>query len=510
MTRFHPHHLLSLVCTVCVVCLACIVFPALAEEHVQGNLTSAPNTSAPYTFAPHTFETASGETVDAEWGTFQVPEDRSVEGGKTLTLAFVRFPTTAEKPGPPIVYLAGGPGGSGIRTARGSRFSLFQALRKFGDVIAFDQRGTGDSEPQLLCAAPKVPVGRASTRAELTVQAQDAARTCAAKIAGEGFRLSAYNTVESADDLNDLRRVLGAEKITLWGISYGTHLALATLKRHGAQIDRVVLAGLEGLDQTLKLPSDQQELLQTIAALAAADPQVRAAMPDLMDSIRRVAARLENEPSTVSIADPSGGEPVPVSVGRLDFQMALAGMLRGPESFAGLPDFVARLEQGDATDLAQAAVRDRVGYGVMPAMSLAMDCASGAGRARREQIAREAARTLLGDAINVPYPEICDGLGVADLGDDFRKPVKSAVPALLISGTLDGRTPPKNAEKVIAGGLSRATHLIIEGAGHSDPLFLSSPEILEAMERFLAGEKVLKTRIELPPVSFLPPRAEPQ
>jgi pimeloyl-ACP methyl ester carboxylesterase len=61
-----------------------------------------------------------------------------------IELAFVRFKSTAKNPGPPIVYLAGGSGGSGIGAARGSRFPLFMALREIADVIAFDQSGCRD------------------------------------------------------------------------------------------------------------------------------------------------------------------------------------------------------------------------------------------------------------------------------------------------------------------------------------------------------------------------------
>ena len=100
---------------------------------------------------------------------------------------------------------------------------------------------------------------------------------------------------------------------------------------------------------------------------------------------------------------------------------------------------------------------------------------------------------------------MCQGLGIPDLGAAFRKPVRSSIPTLLISGTLDGRTPVRNGEEVLAG-LKKARHLIIDGAGHSDPLFLSSPKILEAMRAFLGGRELASTRIELPPVEFIAPR----
>ena len=100
---------------------------------------------------PYTFENDKKEKVDAEFGTLLVPENRSNPESNLIELAFVRFKSTAKNPGPPIVYLAGGPGGSGIGTAKGSRFPLFMALREIADVIAFDQRGTGYSKPNLGC-----------------------------------------------------------------------------------------------------------------------------------------------------------------------------------------------------------------------------------------------------------------------------------------------------------------------------------------------------------------------
>src|SRR6185369_12148726 len=100
---------------------------------------------------PYVFENNKKEKVDAEFGTLYVPENRSKPDSNLIELAFVRFKSTAQNPGPPIVYLAGGPGGSGIFTAKDARFPLFMALREIADVIAYDQRGTGFSKPNLGC-----------------------------------------------------------------------------------------------------------------------------------------------------------------------------------------------------------------------------------------------------------------------------------------------------------------------------------------------------------------------
>lgn len=457
-------------------------------------------------FKSHSFETSSGEKVRAELGTFSVPENRTKEDSRTIQLKFVRFKSTSKNPGSPIVYLAGGPGGSGIDTAKGTRFPLFMAMREFGDVIALDQRGTGISGFEELDCDDRylIPLDQPMDRAKAGKIIADATRGCTDQLRGSGIDLDAYNTRENAADLDALRRFLGAEKITLWGISYGTHLALAALKYHGKQIDRVILAGVEGPRHTWKLPSDQQELMEEIARLSGSDPSVARVLPDLLGSLERIMSELDGKPRSVHLTHPLNGEEMEVRVGKFDLQFAISNMLRGPSSFSSMPDAIARIANGDWTVLALASAQARIGEG-LHGMSLAMDCASGAGKEWRERIAQEAEGTLLGDAINFPFPEVCHGQEITDLGDAYREPVKSDAPTLVISGTLDGRTPVKNGEEVLPG-LKNAHHLIIDGAGHSDPLFLSSPKILQAMQAFMRGQKIPYERIQLPAIKFIAPR----
>src|SRR3546814_3350171 len=94
-----------------------------------------------------------------------------------------------------------------------------------------------------------------------------AAGYCNAWWKGQCVDLSVYTTVESAADLEILRQQIGAAKLNLWGISYGTHLALAATRQMGDRIDRVVLASVEGTDQTLKLPARTDAFLERVGAL---------------------------------------------------------------------------------------------------------------------------------------------------------------------------------------------------------------------------------------------------
>ena len=107
----------------------------------------------------------------------------------------------------------------------------------------------------------------------------------------------------------------------------------------------------------------------------------------------------------------------------------------------------------------------------------------------------------LGDVANGYLRATCATWPHDDLGDAFRAPVHSAVPALFISGTLDPRTPPATAEEV-ARGFPNGRHLVIEGGAHDDDLLISSPRIGEVMLRFLSGEDVGGERISLAPLRF--------
>lgn len=451
---------------------------------------------------PYAFENDQKQKVDAEFGTLLVPENRSNPQSNLIELAFVRFKSTAKNPGPPIVYLAGGPGGSGIFTAKGSRFPLFMALREIADVIAFDQRGTGYSKPNLGCFDRlALPLDVAPTREAAIKELRENSKSCASYWRDiQRVDLTGYNTNENADDLEDLRKALGANQISLWSISYGTHLAFATMRRHPQSIARAILAGTEGPDHTYKLPSNIQKHLEDLAAVIKADPVVGKEIPDFLGLMKSVFDRLDAHPETVEITDPQTKLKVKVIVNKFVLQYIVANNI-GTTVTARFPALFYRAAKGDFTNPAQvwlSQTRSEIGS----AMSYMMDCASGWTAARRERIAREAKGTLLEDIFNFPFPDVCTEWNAPDLGDAFRAPLRSDVPVLFISGTLDARTPISNAEEYRTG-FPNSTHIIIEGAVHSDPLFLSSPKIKDGMMEFLRGQPVTTTKITATPLKFV-------
>ncbi len=477
----------------CVLLLVVVLFAASATAQQRAGTLK---------LKPYTFENEKKEKVESEFGTLLVPENRSDPQSNLIELAFVRFKNTAKNPGPPIVYLAGGPGGSGIFTAKGSRFPLFMAFREIADVIAFDQRGTGYSKPNLGCYDRlALPLDVAPTREAAIKELRENSRSCASYWRDiQRVDLTGYNTNESADDLEDLRKALGVNQISLWSISYGTHLAFATIRRHPKSIHRAILAGTEGPDHTYKLPSNIQKHLEELAALIKADPEIGKEIPDFLGLMKSVFDRLDAQPETVEITDPQTKLKIKVIVNKFVMQYIVANNI-GTTVTARFPALFYRASKGDFTNPAQVWL-DQSRSEIGSAMSYMMDCASGQTAARRERIAREAKGTLLEDIFNFPFPDICEEWKAPDLGDEFRSPVSSDVPVLFISGTIDARTPISNAEEYRTG-FSNSTHMIIEGAVHSDPLFLSSPKIKEGMMEFLRGQPVTVTKITAAPMKFV-------
>jgi pimeloyl-ACP methyl ester carboxylesterase len=448
------------------------------------------------------FVSQAGDTVAAQYGFLWVPENRSSPEGRMVRLGYVRFPSTASEPGPPIVYLAGGPGGSGIDAARGNRFPLFMQLRQGGDVIALAQRGTRGSIPHLACQFPWIyPTEQALTRETFLQSMLEWSQLCADYWRGVGIDLTAYNTVENADDVEDLRVALGADRVSLFGISYGTHLALSVLRRHPGSVHRAVLAGVEGPDQTLKLPSTVEATLARVDSLVRADSAASARYPDFLGSVRAVLDTLDSSAVSVETQDPATQESALVTVGAFDVQWLTAGSIGSSQILSQLPFLFERLSAGEYSIIAPFVLGSRSRN--MLAMTFAMDCSSSASPERLERIRREETETLLGDAVDFPLPYVCDAWPHAQLGEDFRAPVRSDVPVQFISGTLDGRTPVENAAEV-RSGFPNSGHLVLEGAAHSDDLLLSSPRISQIALDFLTGGPPVDERVVVPFRIFVP------
>lgn len=448
-------------------------------------------------------EVRDGSGIRAEYGRVEVPENRADPASRSISVAYVRIETPLEGAGPPVFFLAGGPGGSSIeaveRFVAGGGRDFFALIG--GDIVGVDQRGVGRSLPNLdsatLYGFSAEAAGDREQRLEIL---RRVSREEAARWREQGVDLDGYTTVESADDLEAVRQALGYERISLWGSSYGTHLALATIRRHGDRIARALLVGPEGPDHTVKLPSYAQAGLERIGALVAQDPRLSAEIPDFLALVATVLARLDERPISVEV----DGERIGIS--KLDVQEWIAGQIGLTPTIATLPAVLKAMERGDFEELARELAEERRTSGVLTAMGMVTDAASGMSRERAKLIAEEAEACLLGDSVTYSFEATARAWGVRDLGDEFRGPLRSEVPVLFIVGDLDSRTPVRNARELMQH-LPDAHLIVVENTGHDTPLGI--PQLRTAWSTFLRGGTVTLERVDASPVRFELPGGVP-
>lgn len=452
---------------------------------------------------PRTFRHEGGE-YRAEVGRLRVPENRARADSRSIELAFARLKCTAPEPKTTVVYLAGGPGDSATSLVEGPGW---EALLAVADLVLLDQRGTGRSKPALVFTPESVTQEGLFLDHQAMLDVSVAmAEEAAAHFRKEGVDLAGYTTVESARDVDALRAALGLERVTLMGHSYGTHLALEVVRSFGERVEGLILVGAAGMNDMHKLPAELDAHWRKLGALVAADPALGPAIPDLEGLLRGTLAKLAEEPLSVSVTDRQRGAQAEVPFGPAGLQLLLLRDMGDVEDIPVLPRLVYEVSRGEKRTLRWFVQKRYDQMGSVNAMTLVMRGASGATKERWERIEREAATSLFGKERVLPPPEVSRALGTPDLGDAFRAPVKSPVRALFVSGTLDGNTPPEQAEAVRAG-FPNSAHVVVENGGHEDLLVMD--EVRRLMARFLAGEKLADVRLSKPALRFVPLDGEP-
>lgn len=432
---------------------------------------------------PYAFRLADGSDLAAERGTFTVPEDRNDPRSRRIEIGFVRFKSTNPNPGAPIVYLAGGPGGSGVATARGPRQHVFLALRQVADVIALDQRGIGLSNHIPPCTAKsKLDPVKTLNEATLTAYYRETLAECVTGWRSAGVAVNGYTTVQNAEDLEDLRQALGARRIDLWAISYGTHLAMAMMRQHPRSVGRVVLASAEGMDQTVKLP------LHVDAAFARMDSAIG---KPLTAQMRRVHSKFDSAPQTFTLANGAS-----FRADSFPLRMMSGFVAKNPDGISQLLQAYGALDAGQNQAIAPLVwsyfYKEPLRMSGMPELT---DEASGISAARLALVRRQAATALSGMAINFPMPQLSGVVPGLDLGDGFRREIRSSHKVLLLEGDLDVRTPLEEQAEATAG-LRNLQRIIVRNGGHD--LFEAHPDVPALLVAFFSERPVATRELVLP------------
>ncbi|VAW48454.1 FIG00783451: hypothetical protein, partial [hydrothermal vent metagenome] len=394
---------------------------------------------------------------------------------------------------------AGGPGGSGIATAKYYRFELFMAMREVADVIALDQRGTGKSNDLPECKSSQyIPQEHAIDEQKFIELNRLALTECFEYWRENKVDYAAYNTLESVEDLDALRSHLGADKISLWGISYGSHLALAALKTRPEILHKVMIASAEGLAQTTKYPARTDAYFARLQDYMNLNSETAI---DIKAMLNRVHQQLNEKPVLLQWQNEQQ-QTVKYYLQARDMQQFTAAMIADPGRAKQVLQLYFALEAGITVPiqkLIQKHANPEKPISFSP-MSTAMDLASGTSPERFAEINQQIKTSMLGGYLNFSFyfTELALKMNL-DLGESFRSKPISDVPTLLLSGTLDGRTYIESQIEATSG-LSQLSKIKVVNAGHN--LFKSSPLVIKNMLLFMQDQPISDPVITIEPPSL--------
>jgi pimeloyl-ACP methyl ester carboxylesterase len=378
-------------------------------------------------------------------GTYEVFENRETRSGRKLSLRIVLLPATRPAREPdPVFYLSGGPGEGATEGAPDLAHSPLRALR---DLVLVDTRGTGESNP-LSCR-----IWGDGTRLD-HIFPLDAAIACRDELRKKAD-LTRYTTAAAMDDVDDVRRHLGYDKVNLIGGSYGTFAAQIFLVRHPEAVRSVVLSGVAkpGDPNPLYHARNAQHALELLARDCAAEPACHAAFPRFPEEVSTVLDRLERQPVRVQVTHPETGKPAAVLLTRSAAADTLRFALYNPRQARAIPLRVHLAAQGDYRQLATPAVQLRAIIQQELALGLlfSVTCAEDLPRIDPREIPAVTRGTFYGDDRVREQLAVCAIWPHAPLPPGSGDLVHSDVPTLLLSGERDPVTPPADAALVAKG-----------------------------------------------------------
>jgi pimeloyl-ACP methyl ester carboxylesterase len=413
-------------------------------------------------------------------GDLVVPQDRSNPNAGTIRLRFAVFPAWGEGEiaADPVVYLEGGPGGD-LLTSMPWAYSVIETFNEKRPVVLFDQRGTGLSRPGLDCPEYDNTVyemlgedaGAATTRQRIL----DALNACKRRLESRGVSLSAYNSVENAADLDDLRVALGYEQWNLYGISYGTRLALTAMRDTPDGIRSVIIDSVLPLEvhNYDEMPANLDRALNTFFLDCALNAECNAAYPRLGTRFYETVAQLNATPAEVRINHPTTQVEYVVRVDGSQLVGVAFGSLYNPSYIYSLPAIIQDAHAGDYSLLArglEAVLQDQEGFSM--GMHFAVQCSEEAPFALRESVvsAISAFPALSSYFETEPITgtmilDICQAWGLRAAVPDENAPVTSPIPTLVMAGQYDPITPPRWA-RMVADALPNSYYYEYPGQGH--------------------------------------------
>lgn len=403
-----------------------------------------------------------------------VPEDRTNPDSRLIKLSVLRIRSSGENPDRrAVIRLTGGPGAPSLGAGRIAAYQSAdtRAYRDAADLIFFDQRGIGYSEARFCRAVPRNFQFGISTDDGVDVLSE-AFQKCLAEARAQGVAVDAYSTWQNALDVRDIRRALGYQQWTLFGVSYGTELGQAVIGVDEAGTRAAIL------DSVVPVASTQsggwgaaaygfRGALEALSAVCQADADCAREVGSFSDRFIAAFEAYDAEPLIVDGLDHGTF---------LDGRMVMDGDLAGAAVFQALyanalyPDFpslLTALETRDETAIKAyiEVLGRRIDHDAGNGMELITNCRGAAVTTPEQEAAMRVDEPQLSQWIeSVSWLRLCETAYRID-PDPAMQALITDVPILVAAGSIDPITPPAYG-KAILPGLANAQYVEFPHTGH--------------------------------------------
>lgn len=430
-----------------------------------------------------TFQSVACSTFKINSNEFQcgyvtVPELHAEPNGKQIKLGVAILPSTGQTPTQNAYVMAqGGPGGSTIDTySQLLQLGLFPSLRDLRaerDIVLYDQRGTLYAQPNLKCPEELDNTFRTIEQiipyAQQEEQSQAASLACRARLLSQGVNLAAYNSIENALDIKNVRDALGYQQFDYYGVSYGTLLALHGMQETPESFRTVILDSVvpPQINPNTQVAATENRAFEKLFATCAADADCNRAYPNLKQVFYSQVDALNTTPARVPITDNETGITYNSVLDGNTFIDLTFQLSYDSDVIPSLPSMIYHARDGRYT-LLQA---------FQPILTFDRTFASG--MYYSVTCAEDANFTIDDLALDGVDPHIagvqtretaallslCQKWGVPQLGAQANAPVSSVIPTLLFSGEFDPITPPPYAQAA-AQTIKPSYPLVFPAYGH--------------------------------------------
>ncbi len=399
-----------------------------------------------------------------------VPFDGQDSAGATFDLSVKIVPAIdRDVKADPLFFLAGGPGQAASETW-GILGLALASVNKQRDIILVDQRGTGDSHPLRCEPADDLKVETLEETLELV-------RTCQTQL---NLDLSFFLTEQAVADLERVRTHLGYEQVNVLGVSYGTRVAQRWAAAHPSSIRTMILDGVVPLDFSVgeAISVDAERALDGLIERCESESRCAEAFPDLKARYLAFLADLKANPRSLTVEDPTSGEPSDIVVDHTDFAQVVRLLTYSPETSSLLPLLIEDAIGGRPEKLMVQGAMGGALDSIYDGMFYSVLCAEDAPFIDLDRVLEEAKDTYLaGEAAKI-FAAICQEWTSGQMESEYREPLISDIPTLLFSGENDPVTPPAYGERV-SSGLSSSLHLVAPTMGHNVVVRGCAPQLVQ-------------------------------